>query len=326
MNAVYAYPTLAGRIRPTVRRASIDGKPLQVARISQRERAVALQQVERDEWTEGVLEVEVCLPVEELDDGPWSGVTCVAVLTEGATNTRVVSRLERRRDDDRYWRGEVRVRRSAHLARAVLDVSVVGSYGGVDGRIIGTSDAPWVVDLLARTPTRHGDVEILEEDFRDGPRQWLRSFKDAPWLVDTAGDMPAILLNTSFEGLAGLLSGAHGPLEKATADLVVAQIAEEAWATMFQSALSDLEYDEDGTPQFPGGWRESVLRIMLPEVLPGQPLADALVEAHRRRSSSLGWAEVQSRIQLAAGRRGQVPKSLTAAIRAVTRAQEGSRP
>ncbi|MEU9439795.1 hypothetical protein AB0D42_02460 [Streptomyces sp. NPDC048304] len=325
MTGVYAYPTLAGRIQLTVRRASIDGKPLQIALISQRDRVVALQQGERDEWTEGVLDVEVSLPAEELADGPWSAVTCVAVLTEGATNTRVVSPLERGRDDG-CWRGEVRVRRSAHLARAVLDVSVVGTYGGVDGRVIGSSDAPWVVDLLARTPTRHRDVEILEEDFRDGPREWLRSFKDAPWLVDTAGDMPAVLLNTSFEGLAGLLSGARGPLEKATAELVAAQIAEEAWAAMFHSALSDLECGEDGAPQFTGGWRESVLRIMLPEVFPGQPLADALVEAHRRRSESHGWAEVQSRIQLAAGRRGQVPKNLTAAIRAVTRAQEDSRP
>jgi hypothetical protein len=261
--------------------------------------------------------------MEELADGPWSGVTCVAVLTEGATNTRLVSRLERRRDD-RYWRGEIRVRRSAHLARAVLDVSVVGSHGGVDGRVIGTGDMPWVVDPLARTPTRQREVEVREEDFRDGPLEWLRPYKDAPWLIDTAGDMPAVLLNTSFEGLVELLNGARGPLEKATATLVASQIAAEAWAAMFHSALGELECDEDGAPQLPGGWQESVLRIMLPEVFPGLHLADALVEAHTRRIEGHGWAEIQSRVQFAAGQRGQVPRNLTTAIRAVTRAQEGS--
>ncbi|MFM9556121.1 hypothetical protein [Streptomyces caniscabiei] len=324
MSTVYAYPTLVGKIEVTVRGASIDGKPLQLSLISQRDQVVALHQIERNDWTEGVLNLEVSLPMDELADGPWSGVTCVAVLSEGATNTRRVNRLERRRGDT-HWRGEVRVLRSTHVARAVLDVSVVGSHGGVDGRVLGTTDSPWIVDLLARVPTRQRDLEILEEDFRDGPQEWLRPFMDAPWLIDTTGDVPAVLLNTSFEGLPELLSGARGPLEKATAGLVAAQIAGEAWATMFHSALSDLEFDEDGTARFPGGWRESVLRSMLPEVFPGLPLSEALGEAHSRRGDGRGWAEVQSRIQFAAGRRGQVPKNLTAAIRAVTRAQEVSR-
>lgn len=324
MSAVYAYPTLVGKIEATVRGASIDGKPLQLSLISQRDQVVALHQVERDDWVEGVLDLEVSVPADELADGPWSGVSCVAVLTEGATNTRVVTRLERRRDDSR-WRGEVRVRRSTHAARALLDVSVVGSHGGVDGRILGKTDAPWVVDLLARTPARQRDLEIVEADFRDGPEQWLRRFADAPWLVDTSGDLPTILLNTSFEGLSELLSGARGPLEKATAGLVAAQVAGEAWATMFQSALSNLEFDEDGTPHLPGGWRGAVLRFMLPEVFPRLPLPDALREAHDRRADGRGWAEVQSRIEFAAGKRSQLPKNLLATIRAVSRSQEGAR-
>ncbi|MEU0130539.1 hypothetical protein [Streptomyces sp. NPDC006289] len=323
MSTVYAYPTLVGKIEVTVRGASMDGKPLRLSLISQRDQVVALHQVERDDWTEGVLDLEVLLPTDELDEGPWSAVSCVAVLTEGATNTRTVTRLERRRGDT-HWRGEVRVRRSSHVARALLEVSVVGSHGGVDGRVLGKADTPWVVDLLARTPTRQRDLDILERDFRDGPQEWLRQFMDAPWLIDTTGDLPSVLINTSFEGLPALLSGARGPLEKATAGLVAAQIAAEAWATMFHSALSDLEFDEDGTPHLPGGWRESVLRSMLPEVFPGLPLTEALAEAHNRRGDGRGWAEIQSRIHYAAGRRGQMPKNLTAAIRALNRTQEGS--
>ncbi|WP_033355257.1 hypothetical protein [Kitasatospora aureofaciens] len=323
MSTVYPYPTLVGRIDVDVRRASIDGKAVQFSLISQRERVVALHQVGRDDWEEGTLELEVMLPNDELADGPWAAVTCVAVLTESTTNTRLVSRLERRRDD-KHWCGEVRIRRSMHLARPVLHVSVVGTYGGIDGRIIGTSDEPWIIDLLAQTPVRQREIEILEEDFRDGPQEWLRPFKDAPWLVETAGEMPTVLLNKSFEGLSQLLNGARGPLEKATAGLVAAQIAGEVWTAMFHSALGDLDLDEDGSPQLPGGWREPVLRAMLPDVFPGLPIADALTEAHTRRSEGHGWAELQSRIQFAASRRAQVPKNLTTTVRAVSRSQEGT--
>jgi len=323
MNTVYPYPTLVGRIDVDVRRAGIDGKALPVSLISRREQVVALHLAGRDDWAEATLELEVELPDEELADGPWAAVTCVAVLTEGATNSRSVTRLERRRDDNR-WRGEVRLRRSAHTARAVLQVSVVGSYDGTDGRVIGTGDTPWVVDLLARSAVRQRDIEIVEEDFRDGPQEWLRPFKEVPWLVETSGELPTVLLNTSFEGLGTLLNGARGPLEKAAAGLIATQVAGDAWTAMFHSAIGDLGADEDGTPQMPDGWRESVLRTMLPDVFPGLPLADALTEVHSRRTEGHGWAELQSRIQYAASRRAQTPKNLTAALRAVSRPTEGA--
>ncbi|MFG2818297.1 hypothetical protein ACGFX4_02615 [Kitasatospora sp. NPDC048365] len=323
MTTVYPYPTLVGRIDVDIRQASIDGRALPFSLISQREHVVALDRVERDDWDECILELEVTLPNNELADGPWAAVSCVAVLTEGATNTRVVTRLERRRDEQ-HWRGEVQIRRSLHLARPVLHVSAVGSYGGIDGRIIGTSDEPWIVDFFGRAALRQREVEIVEEDFRDGPQEWLRPFKDAPWLVETSGEMPTVLLNKSFEGLSALLNGARGPLEKAAAGMVAAQIAGEAWTAMFHSALGDLDLDEDGLPQLPGGWREPVLRAMLPDVFPGLPIADALAEACSRRSEGHGWAELQSRIQFAAARRAQIPRNLTTVVRSVSRSQEGA--
>nr|WP_202451615.1 hypothetical protein [Streptomyces sp. SID4948] len=304
-------------------RASIDGRALQLPLISQQERVVALHEVERDDWNEGILEIEVTLPLAELADGPWASVACVAVLTEGATNVRVVTRLERGRDE-KVWRGEVRVQRCMHLARATLDVSVVGSHSGVDGRTIGVGEKPWFIEFLSPTPVRQREIEIIEEDFRDGGQEWLRPFKEAPWLVETAGDTPTVLLNTSFEGLADLLKRPRGPLEKAAAGMVAAQIAADAWTAMFHSALGELEFDEDGTPRLPGGWRESVLRAMLPDVFPGRPLTDALLEARNRRSEGRTWAELQPQIQFAASRRALVPKNLTAAIRAVARSQEGA--
>ena len=319
MKTVYPYPVLAGRVEAQVRSASIDGVPIPYSYISQQEHVVALHQVERDNWREGMLELEVTGPYDELSDGPWASQTCVAVLAEAATNTRTVTPLRR---DGRQWRGEVRLQRAMHRTRATLDVSFVGTYNGVAGRTIGRNDEPWIIDLTARTPTQQREITIEEVDFRDGPVEWLRPYKDAPWILETSGDMPTVFLNSSFEGLVPLLSGARGPLERAAASLVAAQIANDVWTAMFQSALGELEV-EDGTVQLPGGWREPVLRSMLPDIFPAMPLADALFEVHSRRTEGHGWSELQSQIQFAAAKRGRLPKSLTEAVRAVSRSQEG---
>lgn len=323
MSTVFPYPTLVGEIDINVKQVRIDGKSLPLFVISRPQRAVTLHQVERTDWDEGTLELDVVLPVNELADGPWSGVSCVAVLTEGATNARIVRPLRRDRVSG-TWSGSVPVLRGAHSRRAALDVAVVATVGGVAGRIIGTADRSWVVDLQALVPVRQREIDIVEADFRNGPNEWLRPFKETPWLVEMSGDMPTVFINSSFEGVTELLRGAGGPLEKAASGLVAAQIAENAWTAMFHSAVGDLESDEDGTPNLPEGWRGSVLRAMLPDVVPGLPVADALLEVHERLTTGQGWAELQSRIQYAASRRAQLPKNLTAAIRTVTRSQEGA--
>ena len=146
--------------------------------------------------------------------------------------------------------------------------------------------------------------------------------RDAPWLVEATGELPTVHLNSGFEGIVELLRGTGGPLEKATRTLVAGQIAAEAWTAMFHAAVSDLEFDEDGAPSMPAGWRESVLRAMLPDIFPGMPIADALSEVHDRRSGGQGWAELQSAVQYAAGRRAQASKHLTNTVRAVARSLE----
>lgn len=321
MNTVHPYPTLRGRLDVRVRGAAVDGEPLPYSAVSQQQRILSLGQAGLHDWREGVVDIEASPSPAEIAEGPWTSVRCVVVLAEEATRTRVVRRLEP--GEDGRWYGEVPVLRSLHLRRAVLTVSVIGSYGGVDGLIIGGSAEPWSVDLLADSPTRHPAVEVLPTDFRDGGDERLRPFRDAPWFVDTAGETPKVLLNTSFEGVTGLLSAPRGPLEKALAGVVASQIAGEAWVVMFHCALSDVRIDEDGTPRLPSGWKEAVLNAMLPDVLPGRPLTDAATELHRCRTGGPGWAELQSRIHFAASRRAAVSKNLVNAIRAVLRAQEG---
>ncbi|MFB9516006.1 hypothetical protein ACFFT8_22585 [Streptomyces purpureus] len=284
--------------------------------VSQQDRVVALHMAGREKWREARLEIQAQIPDIELANGPWTEVVCVAVLTERATNSRTVVRL---RPWSGSWGGTAVVPRGAFRARLDLTLSVVATVGGVAGRVVATAQDSWLVDLTARVPVRQRELDINEMDFRDGPHEWLRPFRDAPWLVETSGDMPTIHLNTGFEGVTELLGAGSDPTERAVGRLLATQIATDAWTAMFHSAVSDLEVDGDGVPQWPSGWRDWVLRSMLPDILPELSPADGLLEIHGRRSESSGWHELQPLIQYAASRRAHIAKNLGTVIRVLGR-------
>jgi hypothetical protein len=317
MKPAFPYPTLLGDIGWDVVSVSVDGKPLPYTKVSATERVVALHQSGRAGWEEAVLDVRAALPEEELSEGPWRDVICLATLTEKATNARTTARLIRAADGSRT--GSITLSRALHLRRATLSLLVVANVGGVPGRLVGSAEEDWYVDLSEATPVRQREIEIVETDFREGPHEWLRPYRDSSWIVETTGDMPTVYLNTSaVEGLMEVLGGRGGsPIEKVVREMTASQIAQDAWTAMFHTAVSDLDTDEDGTPIMPTGWRESVLRQMLPDVLPGRQLTDALYEINERRIKGFGWSELQTGVQFAAGRRSQVSKKLTTAVRAV---------
>jgi hypothetical protein len=318
---VFPYPTLLGDILCDVVSATVDGRPLPYSKVSSAERVVALHEIGRTAWDEAVLNISARLPEDELAEGPWRDVICLAVLAEKATNTRTTARLSRASDGS--LTGSVRLCRSSHLRRATLSLLVVATVDDVPGRLVGSSEQDWYVDLQEATPVRQRDVEIVEVDFRDGPHDWLRPFKESSWIVETSGDMPIVYLNTTaVDGLVEVLHSRGGsPAERILRDTTASQIAQDAWTAMFHTAVSGLEVDDDGTPVMPGGWRESVLRSMLPDVLPGRQLTDALYEIEERRTKGFGWSELQTGIQYAAGRRAQITKKLTNAVRVLDRTE-----
>ncbi|AIR98589.1 hypothetical protein [Streptomyces glaucescens] len=321
MRPVFPYSTLLGDVICDVLSVRIDGKPLPYTKVSPSERVVALHESGRAGWEEAVLDLDARLPEEELRNGPWQDVTCLAVLTEKATNSRTTVRLAAGPGESR--RGSITLSRVSHLRRATLSVLVVATVDGVAGRLIGATEQDWYIDLQEATPVRQRDVEVVEEDFRDGPLTWLRQFQDAPWVVETSDDMPRVYLNkTSIQGLLGVLHGRGGsPAERVIRELAASQTAQEAWSAMFHTAISNLDVDDDGTPVMPTGWREAVLRAMLPDVLPGREPTDALFEINERRTKGFGWSELQTYIQYAAGRRAKLTKKLTTAVRATDRSE-----
>jgi hypothetical protein len=327
MRPAFPYPTLFGDVDLEVTAVSVDGLDLPYARISRPERTVALGGAGRADWETAVLRLQATVPEEELLEPKWSDPSCVAILTEAQTNTRTTAIL--RRASTGVWAGSLDLVAANHVSRARLSLAVVGTVDGIGGRVIGSTERDWYIDLRSQRPIRQHDIQIVEEDFADGPQEWLRPFRDAPWLVDTGGDVPTVYLNTgAVEGLRTILSGTGGsPAEKMLRELTISQIAQSAWSGMFQTATEGLETDEDGTPMMPGGWRGRVLQMMLPDVFPKLQAADALYEIRERRRKDYGWAELQAGIQYAAVRRSQVKRMLTAAVRSTARDDEsgGSR-
>ncbi|WP_371403455.1 hypothetical protein OHA10_36910 [Kribbella sp. NBC_00662] len=297
----------------------MDGAELPYTRISRAEHTVALHQSGRADWYTATLRLSAELPDKELAEGPWTDVVCLATLTEKATNGRSAAMLLR--EDDGRWRGSIDLDRSRHLNRAILSLAVVGTLDGVSGRLIGVSGRDWAVDLQSTDPMRQRMIDIFEVDFVTGPHDWLRPFKESGWIVETGGENPAVYINTAAaDGWTEVLNGTSThPAAKLLREALAGQIAQDVWTAMFHTAIGDLELDEDGTPQMPPGWRESVLRMMLPDVFPGRQLDDALYEVHERRTKGFGWAELQTSIQYAAGRRSQLAKKLTNAVRTVVR-------
>lgn len=323
MKPVVSYPTLLGEVDLDVVSATVDEEVLHYGRISRPERTIALHDTERGAWGTARLNVKATVPDRELAEGDWTDVTCLAVLTDRTTNARTTALLTRGPSNE--WTGTIDLSRARHARRANLALAVSAEVEGVAGRIIGGTDQDWYVDLTAAKPIRQRDVDVAEEDFRDGPITWLKPYKDSAWIVDTSADRPRVHLNTTaVEGLVELLNSSGGSgEEKLLREMTASQIAQDAWTAMFHSAVSNLDKDEDGTPQMPGGWRDAVLKAMLPDVLPDRQLTDALYEIERRRNDGVGWSEIQTRIQYAAGRRSRLARKLTVAVRSIH--QSGTR-
>ncbi|MFF3561191.1 hypothetical protein ACFYXS_14235 [Streptomyces sp. NPDC002574] len=329
---VYPYRRLTGNVSWRVDSAQVKAEGeswvnVESKYVSTVERVVALgPDEERPDWTQARLRLSVKLPAKALEpDGPWQEVKVLAVLTERATNSRASVEFSQVSEDGRERTAELYIHRCDLLDRASLAVHVVATADGVPGRVIGTSDVEWFVDVIEATPSLARELDVRMVGFASGAGR-LQRFKDSPWLVDTTGRIPAVRVNTDFDGLGDLIGadGGNGA-EKTVRELLLAQMCSEVWTAVFHSAVGDLEIEEDGTPLFPHGWQGDVLREMLPDMYPDREPGDALREVHAARTgpSATGWGELQPRIHFAASRRASVPRTLSTTIRDLERLTQG---
>jgi hypothetical protein len=126
-----------------------------------------------------------------------------------------------------------------------------------------------------------------------------------------------VFVNTDVEGVIDLLDSNGSGVDSKVRDLLVAQMSTDVWTAVFHGAIGDLELEPDGGPVFPTDWQGDVLREMLPDVVPGVHVEEALRQVHRRRTGDSGWVELQTRIHYAAVRRADASKALALVIRSL---------
>ncbi|GGW34708.1 hypothetical protein CP966_13645 [Streptomyces galilaeus] len=291
---------------------------LETSAYSTPQRTVALGVAQHEDWVSARIAVSATLPPGATDpDAPWSDLRVLAVLTEGATNVRTSVDLRQDAPGSKEWSGEVEVFRDDHAGRASLAVYAVAKVGEVPGRAITETDSEWTVDVTAEEPLGGLRLDVKQASFSKSAREWLRPYSDVPWVIDASGRLPLVMINTDVEGFSDLLGGESGGIENRVHELLVSHMATDVWTAVFHSAVGDLEVEPDGSPVFPTDWRGEVLREMLPDVVPGLRVEEALRHVHRRRTGDAGWVELQTRVHYAAARRAGASKALANALRAL---------
>ncbi|MFF1404609.1 hypothetical protein [Streptomyces sp. NPDC058294] len=319
----YPYKRLNRPITVRVTSASLklpDGTRdrLDTSAYSTPQRTVALGVAQHEDWVSARIGLSATLPPGATDpDAPWNGLRVLAVLTEGATNVRSSFDLRQDAPDSKEWSGEVEVFRDDHVGRASLAVHAVATVGGVAGRAIAETDGDWTVDVAAEEPLGGLRLDVKQASFSRSAREWLRPYADVPWVIDASGRLPLVMINADIEGFSDLLGGDSGGIENKVHELLVSQMATDVWTAVFHSAVGDLEVEPDGSPVFPTDWRGEVLREMLPDVVPGLRVEEALRQVHHRRTDDAGWVELQTRIHYAAVRRAGAGKALANVLRAL---------
>ncbi|GAA2886428.1 hypothetical protein [Streptomyces mexicanus] len=298
---------------------------LDTSAYSTQQQAVALGIAGHHDWVSATVGLSATLPPgADAPDAAWSDLRVLAVLTDGETNIRTSTALTRDAEGSRDWSGSLEVLRDDHLGRASLAVYAVGTVDGVAGRSIAETDRSWIVDTVSDEPVGGLQLEVRKASFTKSSREWLRAYADAPWIVDTSARVPTVFVNTDVEGIVGLLDSSGSGVESKVRDLLVAQMATDVWTAVFHGAIGDLEVEPGGGPVFPTDWQGEVLREMLPDVVPGVHVEEALRQVHRRRTGDAGWAELQTRIHYAAIRRAEASRALGFALRSLEQANRES--
>ncbi|WP_316743155.1 hypothetical protein [Streptomyces sp. MK7] len=299
--------------------------PLDTSAYSTQDQVVALGVAGHADWVSATIGLSATLPPgSDAADAAWSELRVLAVLTDGETNLRTSTALTRDTEDGHDWSGTVQVLRDDHLGRATLAVCAVGTVDGVVGRSIAETDRSWVVDTVSDEPVRGLRLDVRKASFSKSSREWLRAYADAPWLVDTTARVPTVYVNTDIDGIVGLLDSNGSAVETKVRDVLVAQMATDVWTAVFHGAIGDLEVEPGGGPVFPTDWQGEVLREMLPDVVPGVHVEEALRQVHRRRTGESGWGELQTRIHYAAVRRAEAAKAVGYVIRSLERSNRES--
>ncbi|MFJ3229508.1 hypothetical protein [Streptomyces sp. NPDC086787] len=316
MKSVFPYQVLGSDVTLRIERLFVDNKPIRLERINDRAQVVALDDLDEttQKWAEVRLSVTVGTDGAELVAGPWENLKCVAILTNRRTNVYQAFPLLPKGDGK--WGGDVELRRDEHVGRSQVTAGIVATVEDVEGRIIGVPEAAWDIDFETKVPASERSMKIRWIDFTE--HDHLKEYRDDPWLVDSEAGEPVLLLNSSVDGLRGVLENASTAEQKLVREIMASQVASEAWSAMFNAAIYACDMAE-GEPQWPGGWHEDVLRRMVPDLYPELSPDEALIALVQARAEGENGTDLQRRLMHGSGVQSRKPRKVSTALRDLRR-------
>jgi hypothetical protein len=132
-------------------------------------------------------------------------------------------------------------------------------------------------------------------------------FEKAMYYVDAEADPPVLYLNklASAPLVTLLRTEGHGHPKAMSRDLLFRAIANDVWFVLAQAALDSLRKEAaTGTPvdlnaAFDGSWKQEIIELLAPIVLPGLQAEDAVAEFCNRMDDDTYYADTLLRAEVA---------------------------
>ena len=262
----------------------------------------------REGWVSAVLSLRAAPP----PDGDAPGVTGLvvhALVTCRDTHWRAPTVLVAQVDGS--WTGSVALSSDVLAGAVTVDVTATSVVEG-RRRVVGVSEAWRVVVDPGEAPTAAGapPFRTVWTDFQasDAPAE-VRGAPDTYAVLAPVGAELVLYLNGGIEGLQELLHADRARDRRRMArDLVGAEVARQALASVVRSALAEVvETSEGDVPGLPAGRTarqavEAVARAM-PRVAGAQDLVERVVAAEDGSAveRALLWSEIDAAVAVLAG-------------------------
>ncbi|MFZ4434772.1 MAG: hypothetical protein ACOYOQ_16395 [Microthrixaceae bacterium] len=316
----FPYPTFAGEIQLVVVEPKLDGTPMAVEVQDHELRTITIRDLDLATWQTLVFDVVVKLTQAQLDPEVFHTPHVAIVADCKRSNTRYSRPMAPvYGNSSGEWRTTVSLDRGSWFGTVELSAVISATVDERDHRMIGRSPS-WTLylDDLPRPPiTSAMSIKWVAFAEPDAEPAVLRTHEADPYHVELDDEDPTLYLNSSFNGLVGLLADRARPpgAERALHNATRAQIAVSAWQTLLVDAVAHIGLDDDDDePEWPSAsWRETILRKLLIARY-GVDDDQALRNLVSEWKDPLGAMSITSSIATTAQHLGRLPKLLGQAI------------
>lgn len=308
---IFPFDRLFGDLVVNIPAVRIDGQAAPDDLIDGEARMLFIQALKRETWATADVDVDVEFPIQELlNKGVMeSGLSLLVQLECDATDLRATERLALK---EGKAQGTLSFNRDlvAERARITCILCVTGS--DLIPRILKES-RPWNARIqeVAEAPkerSRHRNrgkpTDFFEVRWRDfSAEENLKPMARELYFVDVdLPDRPRLYLNESIDKYRTLLSEkrASSRQEQALRDLEYRRLALGAWLAAGIHALNGVQVEEEtGDLVIPEDWRLDVLKLLLEQLRPQQPMEVTAREFARARMDGDGYGTTLGELQIA---------------------------